>query len=206
MKPFFVLALVAVLCSCPLQSQNRKKAFCQLSGPEKCWVIFHPFKAKRAYKISLEAVRIADSIQQTTLLDGDANGGQVDAFRHAFWMATLAQEIGRRSAKSLGKAHEKGNYKQFKKGKLEDGTLPDSQASAMDVYNNAVGIELYKAHKKATSKEYIELLVTKIKNGDLKILKKDPKGSYLDCNGQAISPNDYKGIWESPKCLIPSKK
>lgn len=206
MKPLLPFLLTFLLLTQPVQSQNSKKAFCKLSGPEKCWVIFHPFKAKRAYKTSLEAVRVSDSIRQTDLLDGDSNGGQVDAFRHAYWMATLAQEIGRRSAKSLGKAHEKGNYKQFKKGKLEDGAVPDAQASAMDLHNNAMGIELYKKHKKGTKKEYIALVLAKIRNGDLKILKKDRKGNYLDCNGQPVSPNDYKGIWESPKCLIPSKK
>jgi len=45
------------------------------------------------------------------LLDGDASGGQVDAFRHAYWMARLHQEIGKRAAFSLGKSHEKENWK-----------------------------------------------------------------------------------------------
>ena len=188
------------------QGQNSKKAFSKLSNPEKCWVIFHPFKAKKAYKTSLEAIRITDSIQHTKQLDGDTNGGQIDAFRHAYWMASLAQEIGRRSAKRLGKAHEKGNYKQFKKGKFEEGSVPDAQASEMDLFNNAIGIELYKKNKKATKEEFIVLILEKIKNGDLKILKKDQKANYLDCSGLPISKSKYKGVWETPKCLIPSKK
>ena len=44
------------------------------------------------------------------LLDKDPSGGQVDAFRHAYWMARLNEEIGKNAAKSLGKAHEKENY------------------------------------------------------------------------------------------------
>ena len=39
----------------------------------------------------------------------------MDAFRHAYWMARLRQEIGKTAARSLGKAHEKENYQTFKK-------------------------------------------------------------------------------------------
>ena len=73
-------------------------------------MLFHPFKATKALEISKEVNRISDSIKKTNLLDGDASGGQVDAFRHAYWMARLKQEIGESAARSLGKAHEKENY------------------------------------------------------------------------------------------------
>ncbi|MEI6864762.1 hypothetical protein [Flavicella sp.] len=185
-------------------AQNHKQGFKNLSSPEKCWVIFHPFKAKRAYRISLQAQKTSDSIAKTTLLDQDKNGGQVDAFRHAYWMATLAKEIGKNSAKSLGKAHEKGNYKQFKKNQFEDGTHPDKPSSEMDLFNNNIGINIFKENKNVNKMELISLVIEKIKKGKLKILKKDIYGHYNDCNGKSINLKEYKGIWETPKCLINS--
>jgi hypothetical protein len=200
---WFLFFLLVFLKS---NGQSLKKSFFKLSGPEKCWVIFHPFKAKRAFRISLEARKISDSIKQTNLLDKDANGGQIDAFRHSYWMATLAQKIGRRSAKSLGRAHEKGNYRQYKKNKLEEGTIPDKKSSEMDLFNNNVGINIYRKNKKVSKKRYIELILDKINQGKLKILKKDNKGRYLDCNGSLLPKYEYYGKWENNKCLIPSIK
>ena len=115
-----------------LFSQTSFKSFFDLSGPKRTWVLFHPFKAKKSLKISQEANKVADSIAKTNLLDGDGSGGQVDAFRHAYWMARLRQEIGKRAARSLGKAHEKENYLTYKKRKLEDGVVPDEISSTMD--------------------------------------------------------------------------
>tara|TARA_B100000809_G_scaffold138551_1_gene136159 strand:+ start:23538 stop:24176 length:639 start_codon:yes stop_codon:yes gene_type:complete len=187
-------------------AQSNKSGFRRLSSPEKCWVLFHPFKAKRAYRISLQAQKVSDSIGKTHTLDQDRNGGQVDAFRHAFWMATLAQKIGRRSAKSLGKAHEKGNYKQFKKNKIEDGTLPDQPSSEMDLFNNSIGIAIYKENKKASQKELISSIIKDIQQGNLKTLKKDNNGNYLDCQGNLLPSNKYYGKWENSKCLISSER
>src|SRR5690242_2677899 len=125
-----------------MSGQSAASGYCSLSAPEKWWVIWHPFVAKKAYRISLEARTVADSLRTSPVLDGDANGGQVDAFRHSYWMARLSQSMCWKKARSLGKAHEKGNYKSFKKGKMEEGTLPDSASGAMDLYNNKVGIEI----------------------------------------------------------------
>ncbi|MFC2109032.1 DUF6973 domain-containing protein [Bacteroidota bacterium] len=186
-------------------SQSVKKSFSKLSKPEKCWVILHIFKAKCAYKTSLEVERTVDSIQNTILLDQDKNGGQVDAFRHAYWMFRLAQNIGRRSAKTLGKAHEKGNYYQFKKSKLEHGEIPDEASSKMDLENNKKALLLFKKYKKANKKKIITLLVSEIKKGSFKILNKDKNGNYLDCKNQVIPTNKLGKTWKNSKCLIPSK-
>ena len=55
-------------------------------------------------------------------------------------MARLNQEIGKSAARSLGKAHEKDNYRQFKDQLLEDGVFPDKISSEMDLINNNVGL------------------------------------------------------------------
>ena len=122
------------------------------------WVLFHPFKAKKAQIISEEAYRVADSIKNSPLLDGDASGGQVDAFRHAFWMASLRQKIGEKAARSLGISHEKENYKTHKKKKLEDGVIPDKISSTMDLFNNEIGLSLTKRGAKTSKKGLIRCI------------------------------------------------
>jgi len=111
------VVLILLFTSCFSFSQSSWKKFKKLSSAKKIWIIFHPFKAKKAQRISKEAYRVADSIKKSPVLDGDGAGGQVDAFRHAFWMASLRQEIGKNAARSLGKAHERENYQTYKKRK-----------------------------------------------------------------------------------------
>ena len=110
-----VLIFYCLLSSLQIFYQSNWQAFKKLSCAEKTWVVFHVFKAKKAFEVSKEAQRVADSVAKTPLLDGDKNGGQVDAFRHAYWMARLHQEIGKNAALKLSKAHEKSNYQQYKK-------------------------------------------------------------------------------------------
>lgn len=179
-------------------SQSKIKSFKNLSCPEKWWVIWHPFVAKKAFNVSLLARQKTDSIKQNTVLSGNGNGGQVDAFRHTFWMAKLTNEIGWRRAKNLGKAHEKGNYKDFKKRRLEDGEVPDKISSDMDFFNNAVGIEL----GKRTNENLVQKVVDLVGNGKCKIVKIDEKGNYLDCNGKVLLQENLKGKWENEKCLV----
>ncbi|WP_397444716.1 DUF6973 domain-containing protein [Polaribacter sp. R77954] len=184
--------------------QSNHKNFFTLSGPAKKWVLLHPLKAKKALRISLEAKRISDSIQKTNVLDGDASGGQVDAFRHAFWMARLHQELGKSAARTLGKAHEKENYITFKKGKLEDGTLPDEISSKMDLWNNEQGLKLTKKGSKIPKNGLIFRVINAVKAGKLKIIKKDKKGNFLTCKGAKISQKELFQKWNNKKCLVAS--
>ncbi|CAA0227447.1 DUF6973 domain-containing protein [Tenacibaculum maritimum] len=187
-------------------AQSNWKQFKNLSGPKKTWVLFHPFKAKLAFEISKDARKIADSIKKTTVLDGDASGGQVDAFRHTFWMARLHQSIGKAAACSLGKAHERENYQTYKKKKLEDGIVPDLVSSEMDLYNNNIGLNLVTKRDHISKNSLIYLVINKILKGEMKIVKKDKKGNYLNCKGAIISPDSLKGKWKNKKCLVPSNK
>ena len=99
----------------------QKKRVKKISFPEKIWAISHPFVVKKAYKITLHTRAVVRQVKSDSVLIGRGNGLQVDAFRHTYWMATLTREIGWRRARSLGKAHERGNYKTYKKRKEEDG-------------------------------------------------------------------------------------
>ncbi len=136
MRIKFLLFFLFLIFNLESYSQSKTKQFFKLSTPEKCWVVFHPFKAKRAFYIMQDALKTTDSISKTNLIGNDLNGGQLDAFKHSYWMARSTQKIGGRASIKLGKAHEKGNFRSFKKGKKEDGFLPDQPSSEMDLYNN----------------------------------------------------------------------
>jgi len=198
---FFLTILFTVQTFC----QSNFKSFFKLSTPIKKWVFFHPFKASRSLEISKETYRVSDSILKTDLLDKDAVGGQVDAFRHAYWMARLAQEMGESAARSLGKAHEKENYLTYKKQKLEDGVVPDEISTEMDLHNNEEGLKLITKGSVVSKKGLIYRIVNAIVEGKMKIIKKDKKGNFLTCNGEVISIESLKGKWENEKCLISSK-
>ncbi|PWG05950.1 DUF6973 domain-containing protein [Polaribacter aquimarinus] len=198
------LSLLVMFVSLNLFSQTGLKDFFKLSPPKRTWVLFHLFKAKKALKTSLKANKIADSIAKTNLLDGDKSGGQVDAFRHAYWMAILRQEIGKSAARSLGKAHEKENYLTFKKNKLEDGVVPDEISSTMDLHNNKEGLKLITRRSKISQKGLIFRIINAIHQGRMKIIKKDKKGNFLTCDGKIISKESLKGKWKNNKCLMAS--
>ena len=201
-----IVIILFLVSSTTAMTQSKNKGFFDLSGPKRMWVLFHPFKAKKSLRISIETNKVADSIAKTDLLDGDASGGQVDAFRHAYWMARLRQEIGKSAARSLGKAHEKENYQTFKKRKLEDGVVPDEISSIMDLHNNEEGLKLTKKRCKTSQKTLINRIVKAIKEGKMKIIKKDKKGNFLTCDDKIISSKSLKGKWKNDKCLISSKK
>ncbi len=186
-------------------SQSLKAGFKNISSPEKMWVVFHPFKAKRAFLISKDAIHITDSICEINILGKDKNGGRADAFKHSYWMARLTQVIHKNAALKLGIAHEKGNYKTFKKNKLEDGFHPDKLSSEMDLLNNRVGVRIGAANNTLDKKLLIEMLVERIKKGEMKIIKKDELGNFLTCDGSIIQKDSLVGKWENKKCLISSE-
>ena len=169
-------------------------------------MIAHPFVAGKAQKISTEASEVAKSMKGKAGLDNFETGGSADAFRHGYWMARLTQEIGPRRASLLGKAHEKTNYRQFKKGKNEDDILPDEASSDMDFLNNDAGIEAGKRNPDAMPEKISEIIVEMISEGKMYIISRDSSGNFLDCNGEVINLDLYKGKWQNPKCVIPSNR
>ena len=182
--------------------------YCQeykkLSCPEKRWVFFHPFIAKKAFRITQQVREVARTATMNHFLDGDENGGQTDAFRHAFWMASLSQKISWRKARRLGIAHEKGNYKDYKKGKLEESVLADSVSSQMDLFNNEIGIQIGRQNKSVSDSMLISLVCDSLKAGNLKVIRKNKKGEPLDCDEKNINQSEYFQQWNIPKCLVKS--
>lgn len=199
---YFITSSFIILFSINSNSQSLWSAFWKLPCAEKKWVIFHPFIAKNVFFLSQEALITAQSLINDTSLDGDMNGGQLDAFKHAFWMALVCKKYGAKKAFSLGKAHEKGNYQLFKKNKLEDGVLPDFESSQMDYLNNDVGIEICKTYHFANSEELKTIIIDLIKQGKLYILKKDQMGKFIYCDSANIRSD--KKIWITGKCIVKS--
>lgn len=199
---FFSCFLYALTSS----SQTIWKEFKHLECPHKIWAITHLLKAKKAFIISEEANRVTDSISKTFLLNNNTSGGQLDAFRHAYWMARLHQEIGKNSARKLGIAHEKSNYLQYKKKLLEDGEVPDKISSEMDLYNNQIGLTFTRKREIYPKKGLVFRIINAILNGEMKIIKKDINGNFLTCNGTIIPKNSLAGSWENNKCLVNSNR
>jgi len=164
----------------------------------------HPFVANKARKIT-ELVRSeANEIAKGTQLDGDADGGQVDAFRHSYWMACLSKVMRPQKALRLGRAHEKGNYLAFKKDDHEEGSIPDSMASVMDIFNNELGIGLATKYMEADTDTLRKLVINAIIQGEAKVLLKNSSGEFLDCEGNVLNISDFKGRWSISKCLVNS--
>tara|TARA_B100000809_G_scaffold96463_1_gene95018 strand:- start:10890 stop:11507 length:618 start_codon:yes stop_codon:yes gene_type:complete len=197
----FIFLFYWLLADVLVGQESNFKKFRRLSNPEKYWVIFHPFVANKALKITELTRYETVIILNQQLLNGNGNGGQVDAFRHVFWMANLTVEIGWRRATRLGYAHEKGNYRDFKKRRNEDGVVPDKISSVMDLFNNNIGIEIGKMHRRESLKA---IVIKKVLDGKCKIIKKDADNNYIDCEGNFISKESLKGKWENKKCLINS--
>lgn len=203
--------IVLLLCTCLLVpglsfSQNTKKYKRHISGPEFWWAAGHIFIAHKAFRITRKCLAVTDSVKQSNELDRDSQGGQLDAFRHSYWMARLAQKINPRKAQKLGIAHEKGNYIDFKKHRTEDGILPDKISSAMDLYNNERGLNVGFQNRRVDADSLRMLIIKAIKNGEMITIYKDKEGNYLQCNDSLINLSDYINTWNIPKCLVPSSR
>lgn len=202
MKPY-IFSFVFFLNFYCLSAQYQL-GFSALSRPEKRWVFFHPFVAKKAQVLTKKALQVVDTMKNDPRLDQHQNGGQIDAFRHTFWMATLAQQIKPSKVKKLGLAHEKANRIEFKKGRKEDGSYADQVSCSMDLYNNAIGIKIGTGNKNATTEELRQLVFIAVKTGECKIIKRNKAGVFLTCDGKPINTTENKNTWNIPKCLVNS--
>lgn len=170
-----------------------------LSFREALWVITHPFITPKVYKLTKEAMKTTKKIGNENILS-DISGGNLDAFKHAYWMALLSQEIKSSKAQKLGKIHEYVNYISYKRGNNGQ----DSIASAMDILNNEAGIKIGEANKNANRKELIDIVIRDINNGNMYIIKKDTLDNYLDYDNKIIDLSIEKE-WHKRKCLIHSR-
>lgn len=182
-------------------SQNIIKGFNSLSCSEKKWVVCHLFVAKKAFRITKEVKEYTNKILLDNLLDQYPSGGKVDAFRHLYWMAKLTKGIGEKKSRSLGNAHEKGNYYSFLRAKKEDGAIPDSISGIMDLNNNEVGIRIGKSALDKENQFIQREVINAINRGEAVILKRNKVGQLITCNNEIVI---YKIEWSLPYCLVRS--
>lgn len=198
MRPANVILLLTLLGGLA-NAQSRFSVY------ERRWALRHPFAALKAKRIAARCNRVVATLAPTGKLPIDfKNGGKADAFRHMFYMAAFAQKINSSTVLALGRAHEKGNYRQFLKGKTEDGERPDSLGCVMDLHNNQQGVILGSVHKKETPEQLAELVVAHLAAGKALVVLRRRDGTYLNCKREVINLTDYAGKWFVPKCLVPS--
>jgi len=197
------LAMTLILCGILLSSRGQTKTFSSLSKYEKRWAFFHPFAALKIKKHRKEMYAVYEEVKKSNVLDQYTSGGKLDAFRHIFAMAWFSKFVSVRKLRKLGKAHEKGNYLDFKKGISEDGELADSISTVMDLANNEVGFILSKKLKQANIEVIKKEAVVYIIQGGAIIVKRNAEGRYVTCGGEVIA-EEKKGIWNIPKCLVGS--
>lgn len=174
----------------------------KLSRYERRWAFWHPAAALRIKKKLPEALKVYEEVKAAHLLDHYESGGRLDAFRHTFTMAYLGQSVPVKKLRRLGIAHEKGNYLDFKKQRLENAERPDSLLCEMDLKNNEAGFFIAKARKPMSIDLLKNYVVEFIRNGEAWYMKRDAQGRYVDCSGRAIDNDLYKGKWLVPKCLV----
>ncbi len=177
-----------------------------ISKYEIRWAFFHPFAVVKIKGRLKKAMIVYREIKDSKQLDGFESGGTLDAFRHSFSMAYLAQKIRVKKLRKLGIAHEKGNKRKFEKNKLEEGERADSLACEMDLRNNELGFLVGNNYKKLKIDELKLEMLSQIKQGNAWILKKNDKNEYVSCENELIIVNNYKNQWFLPKCLIRSNE
>lgn len=188
-----------------LSGQSVLKKFKTLPLAEKRWVLFHLRHAKDVYALSIHCKQVSENQCNIQCVDSVSSGGTLDAFRHCFWMANLAQVYSEQFCRRLGQAHEKGNYQYYKKHKLEDNLLPDLASKRMDLFNNEVGIQIGEACQSCSDEELIFKVHDAIQTGQLLVINKTIAGAYVLENGDEVAPMLIKPLWDNGKTTIPSK-
>ncbi len=126
----------------------------ELTRDEKSYVLLHPWYADEIKENSRKALKKA----QDLFGGGSLHNGAGDAFRHCYWSALLARDIGGDNAQQFTSAHESklGNPKIEKE---------------MDLYNNGKGIEIGRKNPNALDNVLANMCQNAVLKGELKVIK-----------------------------------
>jgi hypothetical protein len=182
-------------------SMNLAEAKPRTSRYEFWWAAAHPFAALKVKKVYRKATKLFDQNELKVKLDVYTSGGKLDAFRHVFYFAAFAQKIKPKKVLKLGKAHEKTNHLDFKRGKQEDETTADSLSCVMDLLNNEVGVKLGSENKNMSLEELKQKVMDLVNQGEAYTILRDKDGRFIDCNNNVLDMSKYKGKWFVPKCI-----
>ena len=200
MNKILIISLLVISFSLKSQDYGWKK----LGSAEKVWVILHPFSAKKAQRLSFKTLQVVDSLKPALYEKFNGSGSKLDAFRHGYWMSLLSARIGPRRALWLGRAHEKKNKDDYKKRKLEDGDFVDEMTIEMDLLNNKFGVKVGKNCYKCSDQKLANTIIDALKTGELKIIRHNYNGEFLDEKNQIIKENDWNNKFENQRNLVPS--
>lgn len=198
------LSAVILLMGATTSGCSAQNVLKQSKMAEKIWAVTHPFIASGVIRHTNKALEEIRNARGRYGLDSALAEGSFDAFRHAYWMASLSRHYKPEKVLKLGRAHEKSNYRSFLRQETENGIIPDKTNSDMDLWNNERGAEIGYKHRSVSKDSLRNLVIQELAAGKLKVIRRDHQGRYLDCSGNVIPSEKLKGTWENPKCLSPS--
>lgn len=125
--------------------------FISLTPDEQSFIVRNPHHALTIHDSKEKAFK--ETMEQ---FGSNGRNDETDAFRHCFWAATLARDIGYKNALEFTTAHESAPNNPLKE-------------QAMDLHNNKVGLELGK--KDGSDKGLSFACKSSLLAGELQVLK-----------------------------------
>ena len=198
-KFFIIVFFLFLYTNC--YSQNYAKILKSLSFEDKIWVAKNPNNVLQAKKISEDVIKIMDSLYKAKFFGVNEEGGIFDAFRHIYWMYNLANEIGDKAARRIGRIYENYNKYLFFNCSIHG---YDKAGVDMDLFNNDLGISISDSNfSKDVAINYIRQLIIK---GEAKVIKKSQSGESLNVTGEIIPDSVWKKSWDNERVLIYSNQ
>ena len=184
-------------------AQNRKMIIRSMSCKNKVWAIRNVSSLKKALVISKEVLNTMDSLYRENLFETNSEGSRLDAFRHIYWMYSLASEIGIEKSRRIGLIYEDYNQYVFS---VRSCSGYDLAGRLMDEYNNELGLYLFSKIGVREKEKVFEEIMNLISRGCARIVAKDKLQRSLDVNNNVIPESEWKSQWNNNRCLIKSNK
>ena len=184
-------------------AQNRKMIIRSMSCKNKVWAIRNVSSLKKALVISKEVLNTMDSLYRENLFKTNSEGSRLDAFRHIYWMYSLASEIGIEKSRRIGLIYEDYNQYVFS---VRSCSGYDLAGRLMDEYNNELGLYLFSKIGVREKEKVFEEIMNLISRGCARIVAKDKLQRSLDVNNNVIPESEWKSQWNNNRCLIKSNK
>ena len=184
-------------------AQNKKMIIRSMSCKNKVWASRNVSSLKKALVISKEVLNTMDSLYRENLFETNSEGSRLDAFRHIYWMYSLASEIGIEKSRRIGLIYEDYNQYVFS---VRPCSGYDFAGRLMDEYNNELGLYLFSKMGVREKEEVFEEIMNLISRGCARIVAKDKLQRSLDVNNNVIPESEWKSQWNNNRCLIKSNK
>lgn len=198
---YSMLFIVFLIWCGQLMAQNRKMIILSMSCKNKVWAIRNVSSLKKALVISNEVLNTMDSLYRENLFETNSEGSRLDAFRHIYWMYSLASEIGIEKSRRIGLIYEDYNQYVFS---IRPCSGYDFAGRLMDEYNNELGLYLFSKIGVREKEKVFEEIMNLISRGCARIVAKDKLQRSLDVNNNVIPESEWKSQWNNNRCLIKS--